>query len=308
MATYQDPTKKAVLGKYNGVPTSTDAIKLCENVLFSPELKKSTCTAVGDGKGEVTETTVAKDATVKASIKSDVRTPASAGTVPVIDDFWQMSGLAVEVNTDDSTATYTKAPSFPALGTIVDYTDDEKRTITKVRADFTMEFTQGEAVMVTFDINGQMQVKPEIEANPADIVLDTGRKFFVDCIAVNSFDGGVIHFKKATFKMGNEIKENEVKTSVEGGGECEAYKVGSRKPTLVIEDSKEKGVVQHWDDLADGTKRAFYIEMTDYVSGQKLKLDVPVMSYEEVAESIEDTSRIGVSRTFNVDEFSLKYS
>ena len=308
MATYQDPTKKAVLCKYNGVPTATEAIKLCENVLFAPNLRKSTGTCVGNGTGEITETTVSKDATVKATIKSDVRTPSAAGSLPMIDDLLQMSGLEAVVDTDNNTVTYTKTNAFPALGTIIDYTDDEKRTVTKVRSDFTMDFVQGEAVSISFDVNGQMQVKPTIEANPTGIVLDTGKKFFVDCIAINSFDGGTIHFKKATFKMGNEIKESDIKTSVEGGGDCEAYKVGSRKPTLVIEDEKEKGVIDHWDDLVNGTKRAFYIEMTDYVSNQKLKLDVPVMSYDEASESIVDTSRVGVTRTFNVDEFSIEYS
>jgi len=308
MANYQDPTKKAVLVKYDGTPTSSEAIKLCENVLFAPNLKKSTGSCVGDGKGEITETTVSKDATVKATIKSDVRTPSAAGSLPIIDNLLKMSGLDVEVDATENTVTYTQSATFLALGTILDYTDDEKREITKIRADFTMEFTQGSAVSISFDINGQMQVKPIIEPNPTDIVLDTGKKYFVDCISIVSFDGGILHFKKATFKIGNEIKESDVKTSTEGGGACEAYKVGSRKPTIVIEDDKEKGVIQHWDDLIDGTKRAFYIEMTDYVSGQKLKLDVPIMSYEDASESIVDTSRVGVQRTFNVDSFSLIYS
>ena len=308
MANYQDPTKKAVLIKWDGVPTSTEAVKICENVLFSPTLKKESHTCYGDGATEITETTTGRDATVKVSIKSAARTPSAAGSLPLIDELYKMAGLTPTVDASANTVTYAKSTTFPALGQIIDYTDGEKRIITGVRADMTMEFEKGKAVAISFDVNGQTEVSPVLEANPTGITLDSGRKFFVDCISVVSFDGGVIHFKKATFKLGNEIKETDIKTSVEGGGDCEAYKVGSRKPTLVIEDEKEKGVINHWVDIVAGTKRAFYVEMTDYTSGQKLKLDIPIMSYEDVAESIADVSRVGVNRTFNVDEYSLIYS
>ena len=298
MAFFQNPKKKAVLVKYDGTPTSADAIKMCEPVQFKPNLRKNSCDAVGDGIGEKKETIVDSTASTQATIGVKARTSANAGELPHINNLYKIAGLQVAIDDDANTVTYTKAPTMEAKGTIIDYTDGEKRVITKMLSDMTIEFEKGKVVSLQFPISGEMDVIPVNEANPTDIVLDTNSQFVVDKLTTRSFDGGSLQFKKATFKLGNDISESAVMG--------EAYRVGKRLPTITIEDDKEVGNIQHWVDIVNQTNRAFSIE-TVATNGQKMKLEITKMSYENPEESFDD-SRVGLSREFNVHEFSIIYS
>lgn len=297
--------KQTLLAKFGGVPVAADVITLSEVAFVNVNVKTGSVKQVGNGsfggeKGyavpDMTTAEITANATLSPTLDGD--------TPPELSDMFRACGLVETVDLVNHNTAYTPFVGMVDTATFVNYMDGEKRTITGVVANLSMNFTVGELAKASFSAKGFTTPEPTVEANPA-VTLDTNGKFIVDSVQAVTLGGTVINLESADFDLGNQIEE--------------IYAIGKKEfvivdfaPTIKIKDVKQKDVTTHWTDIKNGTLKAFVITLTN--GARTLTLTASNCKYSDIGES-DNSGKVSIDRTFRCesgaaggDNFEIKYA
>lgn len=284
-------SNQTLLAKYGGTPDATNVVTMSENVFFSPKVKNGETNDIGTGAGSGKGYVVPDWTTVDGTISLNLRASGAAGDAPACAEMLKICSLAETIDAGVSAA-YNPSVPLSSNGTIVDYIDGAKRTITGVVGNLKASFRIGEIAKITADIKGFTDAAPSAEANPT-VTLDSNSNMIVTSVDAVTIGGTTINLTSADFDMGAVIEE-----SYATGNEKEFY-IQDFKPTITLNDIKAKGNEAHWTDLSAGNIKEIIITLGS-TGGKIAEFKASYCSYFDVGES-DNKGAVNIKRTFKCE-------